>query len=263
LSGSHFLSNPKSNLKGNFGKIVEKNSKVFVMKISEQIQTNMAPLIYEIHQNPGKILNEDEKQLISKLTPLMDWMFSFIILFFKSTHFLFSTEKENSYLKNFLYVTGILATTIEKSVEILSKSESTLTSCFKVSEMKEIQKMINGSFILIKSSELHQGVSLKKNDLKSLGQFFVNNMLINYPMSMNELVFKLDLLPKYEGILSMDQKFNFPKKEVDIFTQKIVTVDQHRKCMHCGRVTNVKLSQWIQSVRTSCWICGSFWKLEI
>jgi hypothetical protein len=145
-----FLITPESNLKGNFGKIVEKNSKVFVMKISEQIQTNMAPLVYEIRQNPGKVLNEDEKQLISKLIPLMDWMFLFTILFFKSTHFLFSTEKENSYLKTFLYGTGILATPIDISVEILSKSESTLTSCFKISEMKEIQKMINGNLILIK-----------------------------------------------------------------------------------------------------------------
>jgi hypothetical protein len=111
---------------------------------------------------------------------------------------------------------------------------------------------------------LHQAVlKLKNNEIKPLGQFFINNILVNYPMSMNELVFRLDLLPKYEGILSMDQKFNFPNKEVDIFTQKTVSFDQHRKCKHCGRVTNVKLSQWIQSVRTSCYVCGSFWKLEI
>jgi hypothetical protein len=137
----------KSNLKGNFGKIVEKNSKVFVMKISEQIQINMAPLIYETRQNPGKILNEEEKQLISKLTPLMDWMFFFTILFFKSTRLLFSNEKEkeNSYLKNFLYGTGILATPIDVSVELLSKSEPNLTSSFKLSEMKEIQKIMNGN----------------------------------------------------------------------------------------------------------------------
>ena len=248
------------NLKGNFLKKAEKNSYIYVKKIYDQIQ-NLTLIYTNLKGNPNKKLTEKEKKFILELIPSMNWIFLFTILFFKTMIFLNSkdkNERENAFLSKFLYNIQILWIPIDISFVVLSKMDLKLisNSIFKIKEISEIQQRIDNLANIVKNPN--------RQDLRNqIQSHFVKNFLVDFPMSIENLILKLDILPSFEGVLRIDEEINSPFKEIDIFTSENLNSIQHRKCKLCGRITKFELSKFFQSLRTSCWICGSYWKLEM
>eukprot|EP01080_Neovahlkampfia_damariscottae_P010659 gene10659-3283_t len=248
-------------LKGKLTKILEKNSYLYVKKIYDLIHQNLSFIYAELKINPDRKISEKEKNICLEMIPSIDWIFTFTILFFKSMTFMNSTdknEKENAFLVKFLFNIQILRAPIEICFVILSKLDTKVLakSNFKIKEFSDINQRINDLFQTVQKAS-------KKELRKSVQPHFVNNFLVDYPITINKLVTKLDILPSFDGILGMEWENKYPVKTNDIFTSTNLSTTQHRKCKLCGRISNVELKSVFQSFQSSCWICGSYWKLEV